>query len=367
MPSGGITITPGKILADGEKVSNAKLNQGFRPVGRVDEGAITDRELAGSVNNLLGQVPGVNQLCNGDFSIWMLEEIGTDPGAVFSGVIAGGRKTDIATVNHWFIANDANRKISRQEFAIGQTEVPDHPRYFLHWLQNPPVDAGIPLAYFGQRLENVRLYSGATVTFSIWVRTPNPGPVTPQVRQFFGTGGSADVVTDGDSQDVGVAWTEIKQIFQIPSVNGKSINDLYAYNSNLFSSFTEFRIAVPGAHDAAFQMDFAHAMLSYGDFIPGWDARPPNADYLFASRYEQYGGIVLSSSLTNFLPFVNLRVPMLATNAGLDAKITLTFGSGTGGTLGGHPVYQAALVQANVHSVVAAATYRIQAELHAPT
>ncbi len=45
MPSGSITITPGKQMIAGERLTNTKLNQGFTPVGRVDAATIGTREL----------------------------------------------------------------------------------------------------------------------------------------------------------------------------------------------------------------------------------------------------------------------------------------------------------------------------------
>jgi hypothetical protein len=64
MPSGGITITPGYQLAPGEKVNNTKLNQLGQPVGRVDEGAITAREL--DPDSVRAAQAG-ELFCNGDF------------------------------------------------------------------------------------------------------------------------------------------------------------------------------------------------------------------------------------------------------------------------------------------------------------
>jgi hypothetical protein len=71
MPSGGITITPGYQLAPGEKVNNAKLNQGFQPVGQVNEGAITGRELDQGIVSAISSLK--NLLCNGGFQIWYNE------------------------------------------------------------------------------------------------------------------------------------------------------------------------------------------------------------------------------------------------------------------------------------------------------
>ncbi len=45
MPSGSITITPGKQLIAGERITNTKLNQGFAPTGRIDALSVGTREL----------------------------------------------------------------------------------------------------------------------------------------------------------------------------------------------------------------------------------------------------------------------------------------------------------------------------------
>ena len=51
MSSGGIDVTPGRVLTSTELIDNAKLNDLGRPVLRVQAGAITSRELAdGSIS-----------------------------------------------------------------------------------------------------------------------------------------------------------------------------------------------------------------------------------------------------------------------------------------------------------------------------
>jgi len=74
MPTGSITITPGKIMADGEKVSNTKLNQGFRPVGQVDANSIGERELIPADVTAVAGTRGLNLIINGDFLYWPVSE-----------------------------------------------------------------------------------------------------------------------------------------------------------------------------------------------------------------------------------------------------------------------------------------------------
>lgn len=363
MPSGGITITPGYQLAPGERVNNTKLNQLGQPVGQVDEGAITDRELAASINLTLSNVRGNNLFCNGDFRLWIGEELGY-PLSVSGLTAFPALKHDYLGPARWVTPNDANRTLSRQNFTIGQTEVPDSLPYFNRWVQGTAI-AGINPTYIGQRLENVAAMSGRTVTLSIWVRAASALILTPSVRQFFGSpGGSADVVQDGTPVTlVANVWKEIKETFTIGDVTGKTITNNYDFGGSVFPSFTEFRLVVPQA--ITFTLDTAHAMLSAGTASLGWDDRLPYEDYLFASRYGQVLGMILSDNiLTHGQPFVNLRVPTLAPLG--YAGVFLHPFAGTGATIGFPSIYQYGFLQATNHTVISNAYVIIDSELHAP-
>lgn len=361
MPSGGITITPGKILGASEEVSNAKLNQGFRPVGQVNPGAITDTELSASLQLTIDGVRSQNLLCNGDFRLWLGEELGVP--LSFSGAYPGSREHDNGGPAHWMFPNDTNRATSRVAFTPGQTDVPDALPYYLHWVQSVPVDGSIATPYVGQRLEDVTRFSGRQVSMSIWVRATTAITLTPQVRQFFGTTGSADVVTDGDPVTLTPnVWTEITQTFDVPDVTGKTITEIYNFGSEIWPSFTEFRLQVPD--DATFTLDLAHAMLAAGSSILGWDNRLPFEDYLFASRYYQIIGIMLSADVTAWVPSVNLRVPMRASVS--NAQVVYVAATGTGAEFGFAGVFQYQIIQTVDHSVISQAYLLINGELNAP-
>lgn len=362
MPSGAITITPGKILAPGEPVNNAKLNQGFRPTGRLNAQSVSTREMDAATNLILASVRGRNLFCNGGFALWMN---GFYTG---TGVTGTGRKHDYfmgagataAGPSRWVTPNDANRTLTREAFDLGQTDVPDSLPYFLRWAQSSNISGLIDPAYIGQRLEDVRTLSLRTVTLAIWVRCDTAITLTPGWRQSFGTGGSADVTGDGTTVTlVPDTWTEIKRVFTLPSVAGKTLIDTYNSFGPTFPTFTEFRLKVP--LNTTFQLDVAHASLFVGTAGVGWDDRLPQEDYIFATRYHQFLGMMLSADVAKWLPFVNLPFPIVGLNLA-QVNIIFSFSTGTGATLA---FSRNIIVQDHVHSAISASLIIIDSELHA--
>lgn len=363
--SGSVTITPGKQFAPGELQTRAGLNQLGTPVGQVDEGAITEREIdPASVRRILG-IMGNNLFCNGNFAYWPSED-DISGVASLTGVVSGGRKHDYAALARWVIANDANRTISRQAFTPGQMEVPGAPFYFARWAQSSPVAGTINPAYFGQRLEKVANYSGRTFTFVIWVRSNVGVNIIPSMRQMFGDAlagsPSADVVTDKTAVQLAPdVWTKVSATWLVPSVAGKNIVE--GTTPANVGSFTEFRIVVP--QGIVFTMDFAQAQLVEGDQELLFEARPAAIDYAEAQRYRQSIGIVLSDNLaTHGSPFANMPVkPRVKIGTG---NITLFPLSGTGGVVSADAVTANNLIQTNAHSAIAQARIFVDCELHAP-
>lgn len=359
--SGECDVTPGKNWNPaGERVTMSKLNQTAQPAVRVAALSIGAREAIANELRTALNVTGKNLLCNGAFNKWpLVDEAGN--AATFGPGIVGTNKhdTSLAGPARWFYPNDTNRVVSRQLFTPGQTEVPDGLVYFLRYTQSAPISGSINPAYVSQRIEDVTTLSGRKLTFTIWVRAQSNITVNLALRQFFGTGAAADVLVDGPPVAlIGNVWTKLSYTFTTPSVSGKTINNAYQAGS-FYPSFTEFRVVVP--QGISFVIDYAHAMLVVGDLEMGWDARLPNEDYLYAARYAQVVGMMLSANLTNWVPFVNLRAPTLRL-AG--AVITLVPNTGTGATLGIGVFYQNVLVQTVAHSVQSQAYVMIDNELH---
>jgi hypothetical protein len=80
--------------------------------------------------------------------------------------------------------------------------------------------------YFSQRIEDVRLLAGQTVTVSFWAKVAAGTPsIGISVDQYFGTGGSpsATATGTGQAQALTTTWTKYSKTFTVPSINGKTI------------------------------------------------------------------------------------------------------------------------------------------------
>jgi hypothetical protein len=364
MPSGGITITPGYQLGIGERVNNTKLNQGFQPVGQVNAGAITDRELDPGIVTIINALKGRNILCNGSFQCWNVLS--------YTGLQPGGYNHEYGSVLRWVVANDANRAVTRQQFASGAEEIPNGID-FLRWIQSANVTPNP--AYLGQRIEDVRQFSGAKLAFSIYLRAATALSVTPKVRQVFGgtkrtIQGSIGNLTLGNyidtsrsfrPSDVGagivitgsgfgpitttIATVANEGSFTTVDTTGSAATGLSAVITNLagsaavvtagtvlalvantwtrleqvfdvpdisgktipdpaLSSFTEFRIEVP--QGVTFQIDFANAQLEYATGATAFERRLVPEDLAYARYYREGKVMTLSSNITTWKPFISL-------------------------------------------------------------
>jgi hypothetical protein len=320
MPSGAITITPGKQLLPGELVNNAKLNAIGRPTGRLNAGSVTERELDADAVRAVLKLAGRNLFCNGGFTL-----AEAPAGLPLTGVISGGHNHDYGSANRWLTANDTHREADIFAFTAGQTSVPGSPTSFLKWTQS--VALAVNPGYFGQRLEDVRRFDGQTLTLSLWVRADGAITVTPQARQYFGTGGgiSAPVLVAGTSVVlVPATWTLITQTFDMPSLTGKTIDTDSSF------TFTEFRLLMPQA--VAFEIDFANCQVEVGETATIFEAKAPHEDILYARRYYEIAGIVLSNNITTHFPFINVMVPK-AHGLTFGTNLSLIPASGTGATV----------------------------------
>ncbi|MFO0592030.1 MAG: hypothetical protein U0441_31070 [Polyangiaceae bacterium] len=146
-----------------------------------------------------------NALINGDFQIWQRGVLFKNPGHLEH------------TVDRWNVdwngASNGAFQIVREEFALGQTEVPGEPRYYARWEQLE-LGSGNTFRDFSQQIEGVRTLAGQTVTISCYLRTSRkvdpqghgvgrPPAVAPKetvhlvTEQFFGGGGSNGIRVNG--------------------------------------------------------------------------------------------------------------------------------------------------------------------------
>lgn len=153
-----------------------------------------------------------NWIINGMFDVWQRGISQTSSGYGSDDRFANG--------------NSGSTKIhSRQEFAIGQTDVPNNPKYFSRTIVSSVVGAD-NWVYKQQFIEDVTKLSGKTITLSFWAKADANKNIAIEFRQYFGTGGSAIVNEIGVQKfALTTSWQKITKTVTLPSVSGKTIGD----------------------------------------------------------------------------------------------------------------------------------------------
>jgi hypothetical protein len=260
----------------------------------VDASGITTSGLNG------GPLAGArNRIINGNFDFWQR-------GTSFS--VTG---TNTYTADRWLVFFDgtgATRTISQQSFTLGQTDVPNEPKYFLRFDQSV-AGSGSTLNSLDQRIEDVRTFAGQQVTLSFWAKAAASATM-PNVKllQSFGPGGSAQVFTTVASNvALTTSWQRFSYQINLPSISGKTIGT---------SDSLALILTMP--LNATFTIDIAQVQLEPGPVATPFEQRPVGTELALCQRYYQpfsdYGFVVANGSNAGNVQFSGLLlVPMRAT------------------------------------------------------
>ena len=173
-----------------------------------DDGAPYSLNASGN-ENPINRTGFKNYLINGGFRLWQR-------GTSFTAMDAYG-------ADRWKHGSGGTATVSRQEFALGQTDVPGEPEFY--W-RNDTTVAGVGTAtLLRQRIEDVRTLAGQTTTLSFWAKAGVTKTFQVVIQQVFGTGGtpSTDVIALNQSQSIGTVWTRYTYSVTIPSIGGKTL------------------------------------------------------------------------------------------------------------------------------------------------
>jgi hypothetical protein len=194
----------------------------------------------------VGQFGNRNLIINGDFSI-----------SQRSTSVTGATSSGYATVDRWWHnASGGTQNMSQQSLAVGQTDLPSQFTKFFRFAST----SGNNNQGFAQKIENVELLSGTTVTVSFYAKGTNPGAGSVELAylQYFGSGGSANVEAGAYNITLTSSWQLFKTTISLPSVSGKTVgagNSTYVY----------FRQGASDTSTAAWTMDITGVQLELGD------------------------------------------------------------------------------------------------------
>lgn len=232
-----------------------------------------------------------NKIINGNFDIWQRGTSQTTSG--------------YGSVDRWRQDHAGSTKTaSRQAFALGQTDVPNNPKYFMRHVVTSVAGAGNYVVML-QAIEGVETLAGQTATVSFWAKADATKNIAIEFEQGFGTGGSPSAAVNSiDSQLVALttSWTKYTITVNIPSVSGKTLgtagNDQlrYLFWFDAGSSF-DARSASLGQQSGTF--DIAQVQVEEGAAATPFEQRPIGLELTLCHRYFYR----LNNGVNNFMRF----------------------------------------------------------------
>jgi Carbohydrate binding domain len=186
---------------------------------------------------------GKNKILNSDFSIW---QRGTS-------TTSGGFLAD-----RWFSNWDGSggtTTLSQQTFTTGTAPVAGYESaYFFRFNRSVGVSGGTYGILLGQRIEDVRVFAGQTVTVSYWAKADASRSFGVNFFQNFGSGGSSQVYTSVATPTLTTSWARYSHTITLPSISGKTIGS----GSYLLLDFE------PTSNSGTFIYDFWGVQLEAG-------------------------------------------------------------------------------------------------------
>lgn len=180
--------------------------------------------------------------------------------------------------------------MSRQAFTMGQVDVPGEPRFFCRMAVTSVVGAN-NYALLGHYIEDARTLAGQTVTVSFLAKASAALPITVELEQFFGTGGSPSNSTTGIGSTkvtLSTSWQKIVVTATLPSVSGKTLgsdnNSSVRLNIWLDAGSTwNTRTISLGQRSGTF--DIAQVQVEAGSVATPFEFRPIATEVALCQRY----------------------------------------------------------------------------------
>ena len=127
---------------------------------------------------------------------------------------------------------------------------------------------------FSQRIENVRIFAGSTITISCYVKATSAASVGSQIVQSFGSGGSTTVVRGAGTFNFTTDWQRLSLTVDALSVLGKTLGT---------NHYLEIIWGLPVNQTRTYY--FSEVQVEPGSIATDFEQRFPGEEFLLASRY----------------------------------------------------------------------------------
>ena len=234
-----------------------------------------------------------NAIINGNFDVW---QRGT------SQTVSGYGSAD-----RWSIeVSGSTESVTQQTFALGQTDVPHNPKYYL---RDVVTTAGTSGAYsvLVQKIEGVESFAGETVTFSFYAKADSAKNVAVEFSQRFGTGGSpsANVNSiDVTTVSLTTSWTKYTVTADIPSISGKTLGTDGTDHLRVLiwlDAGSTYNARTNSLGNQSGTFEFAQVQLESGSVATPFERRSVGEELALCQRYYQYHNLGVSFFLDAYL------------------------------------------------------------------
>lgn len=220
---------------------------------------------------------GKNLVINGDFSVW---QRGTNQTV-----------TTYGSDDRWRNDHNVSTKVhSRQSFTLGQTDVPNNPKYFSRTVATSVAGAS-NYVLKKTELENVLVTSGKEVTLSFWAKADSSKNMAVEFSQYFGTGGSPSASVNGlgvTTFALTTSWQKFTTTITFPSISGKTLGTDNNSSYQIYFWFEagsafDSRTNSLGQQSGTF--DIANVQLEFGDTATEFEYIHPADQLARCKRY----------------------------------------------------------------------------------
>ena len=184
--------------------------------------------------------------------------------------------------------------MSRQPFTLGQTDVPGEPLYFCRMAVTSVAGAG-NIANLQQRIEGVRTFAGQQVTVSFWAKADAAKPISVELIQSFGSGGSpsASVDTIGTTKTtLSTSWQKVTVTATVPSISGKTLGtngNSWLQLNIWFDAGSNLNARTDSLGQQSGTFDIAQVQIEPGPVATPFEQRPIGTELALCQRYYETG------------------------------------------------------------------------------
>jgi len=226
-------------------------------------------------------VVGKNAIINGNFDIWQRATSQT----------ATGYGSD----DRWFNSRAGSTQVvSRQAFTLGQTYVPDNPKYYARTVVTSVAGVG-NLVIKNQRIEGVETFAGTTATVSFWAKADASKNIAFELVQNFGSGGSPSATVTGigvTTVALTTSWVKHTISVAVPSISGKTLgtdgNDYLQFNLWLDAG-SNFNARTNSLGQQSGTFEFSQVQMEAGSVATEFEPRSVGQELALCERYYEIG------------------------------------------------------------------------------